>query len=90
LREHGLALAGPPAGEAEIQAAALQFVRKVSGFNKPSTANEKAFQTAVAEITAVTRRLLEVLATSAPAKNRDEETAKAHMRTGRRSGQRMA
>jgi hypothetical protein len=67
----------PPATEAEIEAAALPFVRKVSGFNKPSKANEAAFQTAVAEITAVTRNLLDALATHAPAKNRDEEAAKA-------------
>jgi hypothetical protein len=68
----------------------LQFVRKVSGFNKPSKGNEEAFQAAVAEITAVTRRLLEVLATSQPPKNRDEETAKARVRADRRSGQHMA
>jgi hypothetical protein len=70
----------PPATEAEIQAAALQFVRKVSGFNKPTRANEEAFQAAMAEIAAVTRRLLEVLATSAPPKNRDEEAAKTRKR----------
>jgi hypothetical protein len=75
----------PPADEAEIQAAALQFVRKVSGFNKPSTANEMAFQTAVAEITAVTRSLLEALATNAPPKNRDEEATKACKRAARPS-----
>lgn len=74
----------PPATEAEIQAAALQFVRKVSGFNRPSKANEAAFLLAVDEITAVTRKLLESLETNAPGKNRDEEAAKARARSAER------
>jgi hypothetical protein len=74
----------PPASEAEIEAAALQYVRKVSGFNKPSKVNEAAFATAVAEITAVTRTLLNALATTAPAKNREEEAAKARARAAQR------
>lgn len=74
----------PPATEAEIQAAALQFVRKVSGFNRPSKANEAAFMTAVDEIAAVTRKLLDSLETNAPGKNRDEEAAKARTRSAQR------
>jgi hypothetical protein len=74
----------PPATEAEIQAAALQFVRKVSGFNQPSKANEAAFLSAVDEIAAVTRKLLDSLETNAPGKNRDEEAAKARARSAQR------
>jgi hypothetical protein len=74
----------PPATEAEIEAAALQYVRKVSGFNKPSKVNEVAFETAVAQVTAVTRTLLNALATNAPPKNREEEAAKARVRAARR------
>ena len=66
----------PPANEEEVHDAALQFVRKVSGSTKPSKANEEAFDTAVAEVTAVTRRLLDSLVTNAPPKNREEEAAK--------------
>jgi hypothetical protein len=66
----------PPANEEEIQDAALQFVRKVSGSNKPSKANAEAFDLAVAEVTDATRTLLDSLVTSAPAKNREEEAAK--------------
>jgi hypothetical protein len=75
----------PPATEAEIRAASLQFVRKVSGFNKPSRANEAAFQAAVDEIAAVTARLLNSLETNAPPKNREEEAAKARARAAERS-----
>ena len=74
----------PPATEEEIRASALQFVRKVSGFNKPSKANEAAFYAAVDEIAAVTRNLLNALETKAPAKNREEEAAKARARAAKR------
>jgi hypothetical protein len=74
----------PPATEAEIRAASLQFVRKVSGCARPSKANEAAFSTAVDEITAVTRNLLNLLETNAPPKNREEEAAKAQARAGQR------
>ena len=66
----------PPANEEEVHDAALQFVRKVSGSTKPSKANEEAFETAVAEVTAATRKLLDSLVTNAPPKNREEEAAK--------------
>jgi hypothetical protein len=74
----------PPVTEDEVRAAALQFVRKVSGFNKPSAANEAAFQTAVEEITAVSGRLLRSLQTNAPVRNREEEAAKARARSAER------
>ena len=74
----------PPATEAEVQAAALQFVRKVSGFNQPSKVNEAAFLTAVDQIAAVTRNLLNSLETNAPPKNRAEEAAKARARAAQR------
>lgn len=70
----------PPATEAEIEAAALQFVRKVSGYNKPSAANEAAFQTAVDEIAAAVSVLLDALQTNAPPKDREVEAAKARAR----------
>jgi len=66
----------PPASQEEIQDAALQFVRKVSGSNKPSKANAEAFDLAVTEVAASTGKLLDALVTSAPPKNRDEEAAK--------------
>jgi hypothetical protein len=66
----------PPASEDEVHDAALQFVRKVSGSNKPSQANQEAFDLAVAEISASTRKLLDALVTQAPPKNREEEAAK--------------
>jgi hypothetical protein len=66
----------PPASEEEINDAALQFVRKISGSNKPSAANAEAFDRAVAEVAASTRKLLDALVTSAPPKNREEEAAK--------------
>ncbi len=74
----------PPATEDEVQAASLQFVRKISGFNKPSKANEAAFLAAVDEIAAVSLRLLSSLETNATPKNRDEEAAKAHARAAQR------
>jgi hypothetical protein len=76
----------PPVTEDEIRAASLQFVRKVSGFNKPSQANEAAFLAAVDEITAVTSKLLNALETNAPPKNRAEEAAKAKARAAQRFG----
>jgi hypothetical protein len=74
----------PPVTEEEIRAASLQFVRKVSGFNKPSKANEVAFFAAVDEITAISENLLSVLETNAPPRNRAQETAKARARAVRR------
>lgn len=74
----------PPATDDEIQAAALQFVRKVSGFTKPSQANEAAFLAAVDDIAAITRSLLGALETTALAKDRDAEATKARARTARR------
>jgi hypothetical protein len=74
----------PPVTEGEIQAAALQYVRKVSGFNKPSAANEAAFQTAVEEISAASERLLRSLKTNAPSRNREDEAAKARARNAER------
>jgi hypothetical protein len=74
----------PPVTDEEIRAASLQFVRKVSGFNKPSKANEAAFLAAVDEIAAVSRKLLNSLETNAPPKNREEEAAKARARSAER------
>jgi len=74
----------PPATEDEIRAAALQFVRKVSGFNTPSKVNEAVFQAAVDEIAAASGKLLSALETTAPAKDRAEEEANAHARTAQR------
>jgi hypothetical protein len=74
----------PPVTEDEIRAASLQFVRKVSGFNKPSRANEEAFTTAVNEIAQASARLLASLETNAPARTREEEAAKAKARTAER------
>jgi hypothetical protein len=74
----------PPVTDDEVRAAALQFVRKVSGFNKPSKANEAAFERAVEDIAAASRRLLASLATSAPPRNREEEAAKARARSAYR------
>ncbi|HET8911234.1 MAG TPA: DUF2277 domain-containing protein [Ktedonobacteraceae bacterium] len=74
----------PPATEAEILAASLQFVRKISGYNKPSAANEAAFNEAVEEIARISERLLNSLQTSAEPKNRDEEAARAKERSAQR------
>lgn len=76
----------PPATDDEVRAAALQFVRKISGFNKPSQSNEASFQAAVEEITLVARRLLLSLETTAPPKNREQEAAKAKARSQARFG----
>lgn len=70
----------PPATEEEIQAAALQYVRKVSGYTKPSQANAEAFEKAIEEVAAVSNRLLERLVTAAPPKDREVEAAKARAR----------
>jgi hypothetical protein len=74
----------PPVTDEEVRAAALQFVRKVSGFNKPSKANEAAFDAAVEDIAATSRRLLGALSTTAPPRNREEEAAKARSRAALR------
>jgi hypothetical protein len=76
----------PPVTTEEIQAASLQFVRKISGFNKPSQANEAAFEAAVEEVAAVSARLLAALETQAAPKNREEEAAKAKARAAERFG----
>ena len=74
----------PPVTDAEIQAASLQFVRKVSGFNKPSKANEVAFAAAIDQIAAVSKQLLSALETTAPPRSREEEAAKARARAAQR------
>ena len=76
----------PPATTDEVQAAALQYVRKVSGATRPSQANQAAFDEAVAEVTAVTQRLLARLVTTAPPKDREVEAAKARARAEARYG----
>ena len=76
----------PAVTDEEIRAAAQQFVRKLSGFHKPSKANEAAFALAVDEIAAVSRKLLDSLETDAPPKNREEEAAKARARAAERFG----
>ena len=74
----------PPVTPEEIRAASLQFVRKISGFTKPSKANETAFLSAVEEVAAVSARLLESLQTNTPARTREEEAAKARLRNAQR------
>ncbi|MGA2014065.1 MAG: DUF2277 domain-containing protein [Solirubrobacteraceae bacterium] len=74
----------PPATEAEVRAAALQYVRKISGFTKPSHANEEAFAAAVEEVATASLRLLGSLSTAAPPKNRQAEAAKARARAAQR------
>jgi hypothetical protein len=76
----------PPVTAEEIRAAALQFVRKISGFNKPSKANEASFLVAVDEIAGISARLLRSLESNAPPKNREEEAAKAKARAAGRFG----
>jgi hypothetical protein len=76
----------PPVTEEEVRAASLQFVRKISGFNKPSKANEGVFQSAVDEIAGISARLLASLETNSPAKNREEEAQKAKLRAAERFG----
>jgi hypothetical protein len=76
----------PPVTAEEIRAASLQFVRKISGFNKPSRANESSFLAAVDEIAGISTRLLRSLETNAPPKNREEEAARAKARVADRFG----
>ena len=74
----------PPVTDEEVRAASLQFVRKISGFNKPSKANEDAFLTAIEDVAAISMRLLRSLETTAPPKNREEEAAKVKARAAER------
>lgn len=76
----------PPTTEEEIRASSLQYVRKISGFRKPSQANEAAFEAAVKEVTAATSRLLESLVSSAPPRNRAAEIARARAKAQERFG----
>ena len=76
----------PPVTDDEVRAASLQFVRKITGFNKPSKANEAAFQAAIDEVANASMRLLRSLETTAPAKNREEEAARAKVRAAVRFG----
>ena len=76
----------PPVTDDEVRAASLQFVRKISGFTKPSQANQDAFLSAVNEIAGISTRLLRSLETNAPAKNREEEAQKAKLRAAQRFG----
>jgi hypothetical protein len=76
----------PPVTDDEVRAASLQFVRKITGFNKPSKANEESFNAAIEEISAIASRLLHSLETAAPPKNREEEAAKAKARAAERFG----
>ncbi|MBV8566157.1 MAG: DUF2277 domain-containing protein [Methylobacteriaceae bacterium] len=74
----------PPVTEEEIRASALQFVRKLSGYTKPSKANEASFERAIEEVSAAARRLLDSLETASPPRNREEEAAKARARAAER------
>jgi hypothetical protein len=76
----------PPATEEEIRASALQFVRKISGFTRPSRANQEAFDRAVDEVTEAARRLLDGLVTTAPPRDRQTEAARARARAAERYG----
>jgi len=76
----------PPVTDDEVRAASLQFVRKISGFTRPSKANEEAFDRAVEEVAASARRLVDSLVTSAPARDREIEAAKAKARSAERYG----
>ncbi|HVV45455.1 MAG TPA: DUF2277 domain-containing protein, partial [Bryobacteraceae bacterium] len=76
----------PPVTDDEVRAASLQFVRKISGFTKPSQANEAAFEAAIEEISAASSRLLHAMTTGATPKNREEEAAKAKARSAARFG----
>ena len=76
----------PPASEDEVHAAALQYVRKISGFTRPSQANAEAFEQAVEEVAEISRRLLGELTTAAPPKDREAEAAKARARAQERYG----
>ncbi|MGY1718677.1 MULTISPECIES: DUF2277 domain-containing protein [unclassified Blastococcus] len=81
-----LANFAPPAADEEIHAAALQYVRKISGTTKPSRANAEVFERAVAEVAAASARLLDALVTTAPPKDREAEAAKARARAAARYG----
>lgn len=74
----------PPATDAEVRAASLQFVRKLSGFTAPSKSNEAAFNRAVDDVAEVARRLMDSMVSNAPAKNREEEAVKAKLRSAKR------
>lgn len=76
----------PPVTPEEVRAASLQFIRKITGFNKPSKANEPAFHSAIEEVAAISTRLLRSLETAAPRKNREEEAARAKARAAVRFG----
>ena len=76
----------PPASDEEVRAAAVQFVRKISGFTAPSKANQEAFSRAIDDVAAVARRLVDDLETNAPKKNREEEAQKAKARAAERYG----
>lgn len=76
----------PPVTDAEVRAASLQFVRKISGFTKPSKTNEAAFDLAIDEVAAAARRLMDSLVTTSPAKDREIEAAKAKARAAERYG----
>lgn len=76
----------PPVTDEEVRAASLQFVRKISGFTKPSKANEDAFNRAIDEVSAAARRLMDSLVTSAPARDREVEAARARARSAERFG----
>ncbi|HME35451.1 MAG TPA: DUF2277 domain-containing protein [Candidatus Sulfotelmatobacter sp.] len=76
----------PPVTDEEVRAASLQFVRKITGFNKPSKANEAVFLAAIDDVAAISIRLLRSLETTAPPKNREEEAAKAKARAAERFG----
>jgi len=76
----------PPATDAEVRAASIQFVRKLSGFTKPSKANEAAFERATDEVAEAARRLLDSLVTTAPSRDREVEAARARERAARRFG----
>jgi hypothetical protein len=80
----------PPATDEEVQAAALQYVRKLSGTNKPSRANEAAFERAVEEVALASKRLLDELVTAAPPRDREQEAARARARAAERFGTAVA
>jgi hypothetical protein len=80
----------PPATDEEIQAASLQFVRKLSGFHKPSKANEAAFDAAIEDVAGIARRLIDSLVTDAPARNREEVAARARAEAAKRFGEKSA
>ena len=80
----------PPASDEEIRAASLQFVRKLSGFHKPSKANEAAFDAAIEDVAGIARKLIDSLVTDAPSRNREEVAARARAEAAKRFGERSA